>query len=121
MRHYINLTLLYSLLPGQAFTTVGRFDLSWPEQQYKCTLSQVVTGGLLGTLQLVNCFWFFLILRIAYRLVAAGTKKDERSDDEEEDPGNDAETPTGEKPLVLVNGEPVGASSAIDNTTTKRR
>jgi ceramide synthetase len=44
---------------------------------------------LLSVLQCLHIFWFYLIARMAYRLVTTGTDKDERSDDEEEDDDED--------------------------------
>ncbi|KAF2225792.1 TLC domain-containing protein [Elsinoe ampelina] len=83
LRHYINLLILWSVLTE--FRSVGPFVLNWSTQQYKCSLSQAITFGLLATLQAVNLFWLFLILRIAVRFVTTKVGKDERSEDEEEE------------------------------------
>lgn len=83
LRHYLNLRILYSVLTE--FATVGPFDLNWETQQYKCWILQGITFALLLALQLVNAYWLFLILRIAYRYVVYSVEKDERSDDEEEE------------------------------------
>lgn len=120
LRHYINLSILYSMLPGGEFENVGRYDLSWPEQQYKCLLSQVITFGLLSILQAVNVFWFALICRIMYRYASRSQDmKDERSDDEDggeyEMTGEQSqETANGgaSKPVVMVNGEPISPVDA---------
>ncbi|KAF5095793.1 hypothetical protein D0Z03_001753 [Geotrichum reessii] len=82
-RHYLNLCILYSILTE--FRTVGPYELNWETQQYKCWISQIITFLLLLALQLVNAYWLFLIVRIAYRFVFSGVQKDERSDDEEEE------------------------------------
>ncbi|KAK5115864.1 hypothetical protein LTR85_009458 [Meristemomyces frigidus] len=107
LRHYINLTILASLLPPYTFpsaptsypsvdrflpantslgtgkfATVGPFELNWETQQYKCWISQIITFGLLAALQAVNIVWFFLLIRILVRYLFAGEKKDERSEDE---------------------------------------
>lgn len=63
---------------------MGPFDLNWETQQYKCRLSQVITFMLLACLQAVNCFWLFLILRIAKKYLLTSVAADERSDDEDE-------------------------------------
>lgn len=97
LRHFINLRILYSLFPfdlpylGKAnqFMTVGPYawkwsDVDFPNQQYKCFVSQPITFFLLASLQAVNLFWFFLICRIFCRYAFKGVQKDERSDDEEE-------------------------------------
>jgi acyl-CoA-dependent ceramide synthase len=82
LRHYQNLRFLYAVLTK--FRTVGPFGLDWAAQQYKCALSQYITFGLLSSLQLVNLFWLFLILRILYRAIVEDVKKDERSEGEDE-------------------------------------
>ena len=45
-----------------------------------------VFAGLLIVLQVLHVFWFYLIARMIYKLVTTGIEKDERSDDEEEEP-----------------------------------
>lgn len=89
MRHYLNLRILWSLLTE--FRTVDGFYLDWETQHYKCWISQYITFGLLAVLQSVNCYWFFLILRIAKNYVFAGVKKDERSADEDSEPETELE------------------------------
>ena len=87
MRHYINLSILYSILTS--YTTVGPFELDWAAQQYKCRLSQYISFTLLACLQAINIFWLLLILRIAFTILMKNLVKDERSDDEEDE--SDAE------------------------------
>lgn len=110
MRHFLNLKILYTLLPNGAFATVGPYDLNWITQQYKCWISQSITFSLLAMLQMVNIFWIVLILRILYRAVFSDVIKDERSDDEteEEEVVMDEKKLNGrEKPSLMLNGEPV--------------
>lgn len=83
MRHYLNLKIIWSLLTE--FQTVGPFELNWDTQQYKCRLSQYITFALLSSLQAVNLFWLYLIVRIAKNYVFNSVMQDERSDYEEED------------------------------------
>jgi acyl-CoA-dependent ceramide synthase len=108
LRHYINLTIIWSLLPNGQFQTVGPYDLNWDTQQYKCWISQIITFGLLAILQAVNIFWFFLIIRILYRLLVTSEAKDERSEDEdEEEEIQPAKAAAGlGTPQVTLNGEP---------------
>ena len=109
------------------------FELNWATEQYKCWFSQYVTFGLLASLQAVNLFWLFLILRIAKNYVITTVVVDERSDNEEEEDGgkdehaavnvakekdgNDKATRKIEgeadrkKPTVLLNGKPVSDSA----------
>lgn len=116
------------------FASIGSYELNWDTQQYKCWISQYITFFLLLSLQLVNMFWFFLILRILWRMVASGFEeaKDDRSEDDEEeiaeqqqaleqmraeqeqksDPwgqetGADIRAAPSSGPKVLINGEPV--------------
>ncbi|KAI9783228.1 MAG: hypothetical protein M1839_004068 [Geoglossum umbratile] len=81
LRHYLNLTILWSILTE--FRTIGPFVLNWETEQYKCLLSQVITFTLLASLQAVNLFWLFLILRIAKGYLFTSGLQDERSGDEE--------------------------------------
>lgn len=120
LRHYLNLKILWAILTE--FRTVGPFELNWETQQYKCWISQYITFALLASLQAVNLFWLFLILRILKNYLFNSIKKDERSEDEdeeeEEEEQNDTARATGattiqnnkenQTPQVLVNGEPVG-------------
>lgn len=83
LRHYLNLKILWSVLTE--YKTVGPYELDWDTQQYKCWISQPIVFTLIFMLQLVNLYWFFLILRILYRFISSGVEKDERSDDESEE------------------------------------
>lgn len=135
-RHYLNLKILWAILTE--FRTVGPFELNWETQQYKCWISQYITFALLASLQAVNLFWLFLILRILANYVFNSVKKDERSDDEDEEEeeeeeqektqatlatGTEQPTLTARKvtqgnqaPQVLLNGEPVqGAEDKKDS------
>jgi ceramide synthetase len=44
----------------------------------------IVFYGLLGVLQCLHIFWFYLILRMVPKLLSTGIQKDERSDDEDD-------------------------------------
>lgn len=86
LRHWVNIRILWSILTE--FTTIGPYDLNYATQQYKCWIAQFICFTLIMTLQLLNCYWLFLILRILYRFIIAGNEaKDDRSDsdDSEED------------------------------------
>lgn len=113
MRHYLNLRIIYSLFTE--FRTVGPFVLDWAAEQYKCWLSQYITLILLSSLQALNLFWLFLILRIAYRLVFYNIVADDRSDNEEE--AEEAEEL--EKSPLLTNGH-ASNGNAKTNGVAKR-
>ncbi|KKA26771.1 hypothetical protein TD95_001694 [Thielaviopsis punctulata] len=82
-RHYINLQIIWSLFTE--FRTVGPFELDWETEQYKCLLSQMITTALLSSLQALNLFWLFHIVRIAYRFIRYSSADDDRSDNEEDE------------------------------------
>lgn len=65
------------------FKTVGPYKLNWETQQYKCSLSNVITFGLLAALQTLNVIWLVFLLRSAYRFVVHRIAKDDRSEAEE--------------------------------------
>src|SRR5690606_26418726 len=75
------------------FKTVGPYELNWETQQYKCTISFVITLALLSALQALNLFWLFFILRIAYRFIVHNIAKDDRSDAEESEVDEAPATP----------------------------
>ncbi|KAH9906251.1 longevity assurance proteins LAG1/LAC1 [Xylariomycetidae sp. FL2044] len=81
LRHYQNLRIIWSLFTE--FKTVGPYELNWETQQYKCDLSFFITLGLLASLQALNLFWLFFIVRIAYRFVVYQTADDDRSEAED--------------------------------------
>ncbi|XXH04886.1 pH-response regulator protein palH/rim21 [Hypoxylon texense] len=83
LRHYLNLRILYSLFTE--FKTVGPYELNWETEQYKCSLSFWITLSLLSSLQALNLFWLFFIVRIAYRFVVYDVASDDRSDVDESD------------------------------------
>jgi hypothetical protein len=111
------------------FASIGPYELNWVTQQYKCWISQYITFGLLLALQLVNMFWFYLILRILWRLLMTWGEEveDVRSEDDEEEEVDrqvtldelrkeqgdafagetGADIRAGEKVQVLLNGVPV--------------
>lgn len=130
LRHYINLMILWATLTE--FRTVGPFELDWETQQYKCWISQIITFALLACLQAVNLFWLFLILRIAKNYVFTSVAVDERSEDEEEEEDREVEAKdekkavesghmNGNKPIVLVNGEPVENESKSVGVRERKR
>jgi acyl-CoA-dependent ceramide synthase len=108
LRHYLNLRILFSLFTE--FKTVGPYELNWETQQYKCTISFVITLALLSCLQALNLFWLFFIIRIAYRFVVHNVAKDDRSDAEE----SEAEEANGDAP---VNGTANGKAKSYAAVT----
>lgn len=129
LRHYINLCILWAVCTK--FRTVGPFELNWETEQYKCWISQIITFALLASLQSVNLFWLYLILRIAKNYLFSNIKEDERSDNEEGEDDDEViekevkgepEDETGLKadsPKLMVNGQPVGKSEVdLEPTAT---
>ena len=85
-------------------------------QQYKCRLSQYITFGLLASLQSVNLFWFFLILRIAKNYVFHEHLDDERSQYGSED--GEAE---GTGAAKEAGGKTRGGAKGTGETTEEKR
>jgi hypothetical protein len=73
-------------LQGEStYSTVGPYTLNWDTQQYKCWIAQWITFGLLAALQLVNMYWFYLIMKILWRLATSSQLDDVRSEDGDDD------------------------------------
>jgi acyl-CoA-dependent ceramide synthase len=135
LRHYLNLRILWSEF--NEFKTVGPYELNWVTEQYKCWISHYISTALLTSLQGLNLFWLYYILRIAYRFVVTKVAEDDRSDNDEneyaEEQRLDALARQGVDkagaPKVLVNGDPVngngnGKASGTEirtNKTTNRK
>ncbi|OAR00844.1 hypothetical protein LLEC1_04739 [Akanthomyces lecanii] len=100
LRHYINIKIIISMFTE--FRTVGPFELNWETEQYKCWISQYITTALLTSLQALNLFWLFYILRIAYRFVRDSNATDDRSDDDEEDETVQKKQSV---PILQINGQ----------------
>lgn len=83
MRHYLNLKIIYSLFTE--FRTVGPWLLDWDAGFYKSFLAQSIATGLLGSIQALNLFWLYFIIRIAKRFVMQKEAVDERSEGEEDE------------------------------------
>lgn len=115
LRHYLNLRILYSEFTE--FKTVGPYELDWAGGQFKCELSHYISTALLASLQSLNLFWLYYILRIAYRIVFLNVTEDDRSDNDDnefaEEQRLDAfsksaaerERELADAPQVLVNGQ----------------
>jgi acyl-CoA-dependent ceramide synthase len=115
LRHYINLRIIYSLFTE--FKTIGPYVMDWENGQFKCPLAFWITLSLLSSLQALNLFWLFFILRIAYRFLIHKTATDDRSDPEESDVEDDGSANQG-KPNHLTNGKTFAA--AVANGSAKR-
>lgn len=112
LRHVVNLRILWSLFTE--FRTVGPFELDWATEQYKCWISQYITTALLASLQALNLFWLFYIIRIAYRFVRDSTADDDRSEDEDDADAvaaAAADEPAKPVPTLEINGKAVNGNS----------
>ncbi|KUJ21988.1 LAG1-domain-containing protein [Mollisia scopiformis] len=125
LRHYLNLRILWSEF--NEFKTVGPYELNWETEQYKCQLSHVISTVLLASLQSLNLFWLWAILRIAYRFVFLNVAEDDRSDNDEkefeEEQRLDAlareQAQKAANPMVLVNGSPVNGNGKASGLETR--
>jgi very-long-chain ceramide synthase len=117
MRHYLNLRILLSEF--NEFKTVGPYELDWATEQYKCSISHYISTALLVSLQCLNIFWLYYILRIAYRFLLTNVAQDDRSDDEETELAEEREleklnsqaSNAGTAPELMVNGKTLDAST----------
>jgi len=91
LRHYLNLRIIFSLFTE--FKTVGPYVVNWETGQYKCPLAFWITLSLLSSLQALNLFWLFFIIRIAYRFVVYKTADDDRSEAEDSEVEEKETTP----------------------------
>ncbi|KAI5452830.1 sphingosine N-acyltransferase lag1 [Naganishia albida] len=86
MRHYLNLKMLWSvwyefeMIPEHARSSFR----PWLETEVMDWWIQPFIFGSIFALQIINLFWYFLILRILYRAVFGSQLADDRSDDEDE-------------------------------------
>ncbi|KAI1333703.1 longevity assurance proteins LAG1/LAC1 [Xylariaceae sp. FL0016] len=125
LRHFLNLRIIYSLFTE--FKTVGPYELNWETQQYKCDLSFYITLGLLASLQALNLFWLFFIVRIAYRFVVYQTADDDRSEAEESELEESETTKekSSKKPLLnghaSTNGNANGSTKARSNGSVSKK
>ncbi|KAK3328654.1 putative longevity assurance factor [Cercophora scortea] len=87
LRHYLNLRIIFSLFTE--YKTVGPYELNWEREEYKGWLANVITLVLLVSLQVLNLYWLFCILRVIYGFARHGVTKDDRSDDDGEGEGGE--------------------------------
>lgn len=83
LRHYLNIRILISEF--YEFKTIGPYELIWETEQYKSPLAHYISTTLIASLQALNLFWLYAILRIAYRFLFQDQLEDDRSDYEDED------------------------------------
>ncbi|SPN97005.1 related to longevity-assurance protein LAG1 [Cephalotrichum gorgonifer] len=117
-RHYLNIYILWSLLTD--YRTVGPYGMDWDAGQYKGFLSNVITFGLLASLQALNLFWLYCLLRSAYRFVVHKVIKDDRSEESEPEEAVAKEAlgdgvATGASTGVKANGTGVAAAPTKRN------
>ncbi|KAH8156093.1 hypothetical protein CIB48_g12156 [Xylaria polymorpha] len=119
LRHYLNLRIIWSLFTE--FKTIGPYELNWETQQYKCDISFVITLALLSSLQALNLFWWFFIVRIAYRFVVYQTADDDRSEAEVSDT-EEIETTTEKTSTAqpLLNGHATGVNGHANGSVVNR-
>lgn len=118
LRHYLNLRIIYSLFTE--FKTVGPYELNWETQQYKCDIAFVITLTLLASLQALNLFWWFFIVRIAYRFVVYQTAEDDRSEAESEPEEIEASNEKTSAAQPLLNGYATGANGHANSSVVSR-
>ncbi|PPQ99050.1 hypothetical protein CVT24_003610 [Panaeolus cyanescens] len=91
-RHYLNLRILWSVWFEQPNVPEWTKHWSWSEGVYMTGWLQSQIFLPLFLLQLLNLFWYYLILKILIRAIATAEADDDRSDDEGDDePDNEKE------------------------------
>lgn len=118
LRHYINLKILLSEF--NEFKTVGPYVIVWETEQYKGPLSHYISTVLLASLQALNLFWLWAILRIAYRFVFHNALADDRSDDEGEVEEDTKHTEDENAVEVVINGKATGAQISTKEATKRK-
>ncbi|KAI9637300.1 TLC domain-containing protein [Dioszegia hungarica] len=84
-RHYLNIKILWSVWNEFFLIPYERRQLFDPlNDKWAAPWLRKMIFAPIFLLQLINLFWYFLILRILYRAVFAEPLKDERSDEEDE-------------------------------------
>lgn len=109
LRHYLNLKIIWSEFTE--FKTVGPYELDWATEQYKCWISHYISTALLVSLQSLNLFWLWSILRIAYRFVFLDQLEDERSDNDDDEYAEE------QRLDALANQKDVDAAAAAPKLT----
>jgi very-long-chain ceramide synthase len=125
LRHYLNLRILWSEF--NEFKTVGPYELDWAMGQFKCWISHYISTALLASLQGLNIFWLYYILRIAWRFVFLNIAEDDRSDNDEKELEEEQRLDALAQqsvdkvsgPNVLVNGAPVNGNGMATATETR--
>ncbi|KAG9239018.1 TLC domain-containing protein [Amylocarpus encephaloides] len=130
LRHYLNLKILWSEF--NEFKTVGPYELDWAAEQFKCWISHWISTVLLASLQGLNIFWLYYILRIGYRFVFLDALDDDRSDNDEnefaEEQKLDAElrekqriidATSASMPRLLPNGSQKSANGKTTSANTR--
>jgi len=121
LRHYLNIRILISEF--YEFKTVGPYVIDFATEQYKGPISHYISTALLASLQALNLFWLYYILRIAYRFVFLEDLKDDRSDDEEVELAEEKELAKLHSegvdemaaPMLLLNGKPTdGKTTGVE-------
>ncbi|KAJ7047274.1 longevity assurance proteins LAG1 LAC1 [Mycena alexandri] len=119
-RHYLNLVILWSV--WTEFDLVPEHARKWEaaEGTYLAGWMKYQVFIPITLLQILNLFWYFLILRIAFRTIvssAADGVDDIRSDDEDDDSEEDEKKEKKEKKKPLDKKKPLSRLAA--NGTTK--
>ncbi|EIW67325.1 hypothetical protein M231_02532 [Tremella mesenterica] len=86
MRHYLNIKILYSvysewhLIPEANRQVFDPWRDKWmpPWMQWQIFIP-------IALLQVINLLWYYLLMRILFRALVFNDRRDERSDDEEEE------------------------------------
>ncbi|RDL33013.1 Uncharacterized protein BP5553_08452 [Venustampulla echinocandica] len=123
LRHYLNIRIFISLF--NEFRTVGPYEMNWETGQYKSPFSNTIAIVLLGSLQSLNLFWLYCLLRSAFRFVVYNVAKDDRSDTSEDEelelediePKKEETKKVEALPLLSGNGFANGSANGVMKAT----
>ncbi|KAH7876279.1 longevity assurance proteins LAG1/LAC1 [Lentinula edodes] len=93
-RHILNFYILYSVWFEYDLTPESSKVWIWADGTYLNWWMKYQVFAPLLLLQFLNLFWYFLIMRIAYRAMTSNEVSDERSDDEDDGEAEDDEEDT---------------------------
>ncbi|KAF7355398.1 TLC domain-containing protein [Mycena sanguinolenta] len=105
-RHYLNLVILHSVWTEFDLAPLTARDWIWSAGTYLRPWMRHQIFLALALLQIINLFWYFLIMRILYRTIVIRETDDDRSDDEGDDEVED------EKPKSEKKGEDEGGGES---------
>ncbi|KAJ6515798.1 longevity assurance proteins LAG1/LAC1 [Mycena sanguinolenta] len=92
-RHYLNLVILHSVWTEYDLVPLSARNWTWSAGTYLQPWMRYQIFLAIFLLQLINLFWYYLILRILYRTIVIRETDDDRSDDEDDEQVEEEDKP----------------------------